>query len=107
VITTLEYLLGKVLGAAWYGQSQPLTCLFRDEYGRHLPAHQELETIVQTIFPKAASADGSQITIPGVQGTYPHPLVVYPELLDKSLKGRKSFGFNHNPWDITPGSQWV
>ncbi len=91
VIQTLENLLGKALGPMWYGQSLPLTCLFRDEYGRHLPPHQELEEIVQKIFPKAVSADGSRVSIPGVTETFPNPLAVYPSILDKILKGRRSF----------------
>ena len=91
VIRTLENLFGKALGPTWYGQSQPLTCRFQDEYGRHLPPHQELEEIVQKVFPQAVSSDGSRVTIPGVSGTFPNPLSVYPGLLDNILKGRKSF----------------
>jgi hypothetical protein len=90
VIITLQNLLGKAVGSMWYGQSSSLTCRFRDEYGHHLPSHQELEEIVHKIFPKAVTLDGSQVNIPGVSRTYQYPLAVYPHLLDKVLEGRKS-----------------
>lgn len=90
VIITLQNLLGKALGSMWYGQSSPLTCRFRDEYGHHLPSHQELEEVVHKIFPNAVTPDGSRVNIPGVSDTYLYPLAVYPDLLDEMLEGRKS-----------------
>ncbi len=88
---TLNVLLDQTLGAAWYGQNQPLNCLFRDEYGRHLRPREELAKIVSVIYPRLESLDRKHIQIPGLIGAYPDPLVVYPDLLDRTLKGRRSF----------------
>jgi hypothetical protein len=88
---TLDALLDKALGEAWYGQPQPLNSLFQDEYGRHLPKHTALQQIVEATFPKRLPADGNRIKILGVTGSYLDPLKAYPILLDKPLKGRRSF----------------
>ncbi len=87
---TLEALLDKSL-RAWYGQSHPLNCTFRDEYGERLPADQEMPIIISTIFPDLTSFIGDRIEIPGVDGSYPNPLKVYLPLLDRILEGRKSY----------------
>ena len=87
---TLSNVLDKDLGQIWYAQSRPLNCLFRDEYGQHLPLADELERIVKSIFPDLKLGD-EQIQIRGVDGTYPHPLKVYPRLLNQTLEGRRSF----------------
>ena len=88
---TLGVLLDKALGETWYGQSQPLNVLFQQEYGRHLPTPGVLEEIVEAIFPKRWAADGKSIELRGVVGTYPDPLKIYPILLDRPLKSRRSF----------------
>jgi hypothetical protein len=88
---TLDTLLDQTLGGTWYGQNQPLNCLFQDEYGRHLRPHDELAKIVSAVYPRLSFLDGKRIQIPGVAGTYPDPLAVYPGVLDRTLKGRRSF----------------
>jgi hypothetical protein len=87
----LDALLDKDLGTAWYSQSQPLTCLFREEYERYLLRHEELEKIVLQIYPRLPSLDGNRIQIPDTSGDYPDPLKIYPYLLDRVLHGRRSF----------------
>jgi hypothetical protein len=88
VINTLTGLLEKALGSMWYGQGHPYNCPFRAEYGRHLP--DDLEKILKIVFPNLSPVEGDRVQIPGVGGTYPHPLKVYPSLLDKMLEGRRS-----------------
>ncbi len=88
---TLNVLLDKALGETWYGQPQPLNVLFQQEYGRHLPAHDVLEQIVESAFPKRLAADRNRIEVWGVTGNYPDPLKVYRLLLDRPLKSRRSF----------------
>ena len=88
---TLDNLLDRTLGPRWYQQSQPLNCLFRDEYGRHLPPVDELEKTVKAIFPDLVPMGDDRIQIRGVAGTYPDPLKFYPRLLDQTLEGRQSF----------------
>ena len=88
---TLDALLDKALGETWYGQHEPLHSLFSAEYGRHLPDREDLEKIVKAIFPNLSTGDGNRIQIPGVDGNYLDPLEAYPRLLDKTLKGRRSW----------------
>ncbi len=88
VITTLTGLLDQALGPRWYRQSHPLNHSFRDEYGRHLP--ENLGAIVAAVFPNLPLTEGDRVKIPGVVGTYPDPLKMYPGLLDKPLEGRRS-----------------
>lgn len=88
---TLDILLDKVLGEAWYGQTQPFNGLFREEYGRHLPSHEKLEEIVKAIYPRLSLVDGKYIQIQGVNETYLDPLKIYSILLERSLKSRRSF----------------
>jgi sugar lactone lactonase YvrE len=90
VIKTLQGLLN-VLGSRWYSQGGPLNCTLREEYGRHLPAHAELERITARIFPMLILLEDDQFQIPGIPGRYPHPLKVYPRLLDQVLQGRQSY----------------
>ena len=87
---TLINLLDKDLGARWYAQSRSLTCLFRDEYGRHLPEHDELEKVVDVISRNVSSTSNpAQIDIPALS-TAPHPLKIYPDLLNATLRERRS-----------------
>jgi hypothetical protein len=88
---TLENLLDKALGVSWYAQCRPLNCLFRAEYGWRIPAQKELERIVAVLFPDLSFVNSNLVRIPGVPGTYPYPLKVYPSQLDKILQGRKSY----------------
>jgi hypothetical protein len=82
-------LLDKALGESWYRQSRPLNRSFREEYSRHLPAHADLEKIVGAVFPNL-SAEGNRVQIPGIAGSYPDPLKLYPEVLDTLLEGKLS-----------------
>ena len=91
VNNTLESLLDKALGSAWYGQNSPLNRTYRAEYGGRLPPAQELANIVSVILPDLSFIDGNRIKIPGVTESFPHPLTVYSGLLDKTLQGRKSY----------------
>jgi tetratricopeptide (TPR) repeat protein len=86
----LDGLLGRALGPAWYGQPKALQHPLRQEYARRLPAHEELEKIVAAIFPNLAFAADGRITIPNVNGSYPHPLEIYPGLLAQPLVGQCS-----------------
>ena len=88
---TLDTLLDQTLGDIWYSQDEPFNQLFRDEYGRHLIPHAELLKIVNAIYPDLSQVGGKRVQIPGIAGTYPNPLDVYPNLLDRTLKGRRSF----------------
>jgi hypothetical protein len=91
VIQTLQGLLDQALAPRWYRQSQALNRPFRDEYGRHLPPHEELEKITAAVFPKLSLLPGDRIRIPGVSDEYPHPLKVYSRMGDQTLEGRQSF----------------
>lgn len=90
VIAMLKGLLENAL-ALWYDKSQPLPCFFREEYGRHLPTHEELERIVGAIFTSVSGVGGNGIELPGVNGSFPNPLKAYPNLLDMTLQRRYSF----------------
>lgn len=87
----LEVLLDQTLGEIWYGAHHPYTELLQTEYGHHLPPHQKLVEIVSAIYPRLAVVVGGRVQIPGVAGTYPDPLTVYPNLLGRTLKARRSF----------------
>lgn len=51
-----------------------------------------LGKIVRTIFPDLKPGfDSPCIELPGVLRAYPNPLLVYPEILDRTLDGRASF----------------
>ena len=88
IIRTLTGLLDKALGSRWYRESSPLHRPFRAEYGRHLP--RDLDKIVTVVFSSLSSIAGDRLKIPGIAETYPHPLKVYPGLLDKLLESRRS-----------------
>lgn len=87
VVSTLQGLLDRALSENWYRQSQPLNRPFRDEYGRHLPSHEKLERITAAIFPRLSRLPDERVGIPGVEGTFPHPLTVYPQINDRTLEG--------------------
>ncbi len=87
---TFDGLFGKELGPKWYAQNYPLNCLFDEEYGRHLPKHEELERVVNAIFHNmSSSAVSASIDIPGLAAT-PNPLNIYRDILNATLKGRSS-----------------
>lgn len=86
----LTDLLDKHLGSIWYGQTQPLNCFFKVEYGRHIVEH-ELERIVLEIFSPQMSVDGKSIQLSGAPETFPNPLLEYRRVLDQTLEGRKSY----------------
>lgn len=90
VIKTLTNLLDNAMGKIWYSESEPLNVLFRDQYGRHLPTHSELGTIMQTIFPNLPIQDSQLVRLPGLAETYSNPLHIYEQFLDMVLSGRKS-----------------
>ncbi|MCL4299199.1 MAG: hypothetical protein KJ077_25925 [Anaerolineae bacterium] len=53
--------------------------------------HERLEQIVRSIFPDLSPGVGDErIKLPGVAGTYPNPLKVYPDVLGRMLEGRQS-----------------
>jgi len=82
-------LLDKEMGPKWYAQNRPLNCLFQEQYGKYLPAHQEMEEVVDTLFRTMSPSRKDHINISGLTEA-PHPLKIYPGLLSKTLKGRKS-----------------
>lgn len=88
---TLSFLLDKSLGMGWYGQNEPMHCLFEAEYGPHFVTREKMEKIVKAIFPNILFLDGNRIQVFGMSATYPNPLKRYPALLNKTLQGRRSF----------------
>lgn len=105
--TTVDNLLDKDLGQSWYGQTKPLTCFFREEYGRHLVGHldecgqhqvdhAQMRKDVSAVFPDLALDDDSGFVFlpcepkPESRLPYPNPLLVYPDVLNTNLEGRLS-----------------
>jgi hypothetical protein len=51
-----------------------------------------MEQIVRQVFPALSSGTGDEsIQLPGVPGTYPNPLSIYPAILNRTLRGRQSY----------------
>lgn len=54
--------------------------------------YHRMEEIIRSAFPDLSPKISDEyIELPGVEGTYPNPLQVYPDELGRMLKGRKSY----------------
>jgi hypothetical protein len=90
VIHMLTGLLDDALGQSFYGAGQSKDFFYREEYGQHLAAEDEIKRSVQTIFPSLQRVNGDQLQLRGLSQSYPNPLESYSDLLDTMVKGRKS-----------------
>lgn len=93
VKNTLTGLLDKELGKKWYSKSLPpeLNGFFRDEYEYYLPSHDAMEKTVKILFQNISPAENNDhIKIPGIAETFPHPVNIYPRILNKRLTGQRS-----------------